>query len=167
MISDSVSGTRKKHSEIMAVQIASQFFYGASSVVLKGYSSTAQNIVAVFRNFAAMKNVKSRVLEWSLILAGVVLGIVFNNRGLLGWLPIVANLEYSVSVFKLRDNERALKLAFIINMVMYAVFSAVIMNYVGVLSCAVIAVTTAVSLIRSAKGTDQQAETQHAQNENR
>ena len=149
MISDSVSGTRKKHSEIMAVQIVSQFFYASSSIVLKGYSSTAQNAVAVFRNLAAMKNVKSRVLEWTLILAGVVLGAVFNNRGLLGWLPIVANLEYSVAVFKLKDRERALKLAFIINMLMYAVFSAVIKNYVGVLSCAVIAFTTAVSLVKT------------------
>ena len=155
MISDSVSGTRKKHSEIMAVQIVSQFFYGASSVALKGYSSTAQNLVAVFRNLAAMKNVKSRALEWTLILAGVVLGVVFNNRGLLGWLPILANLEYSVAVFKLRENEKALKLAFILNMVLYAVFSAVIQNYVGVLSCTVIAVTTAVSLIRAAKGAEE------------
>jgi hypothetical protein len=32
------------------------------------------------RNLAAMKNVKSRVIEWSLILLGVVPGIVFNNR---------------------------------------------------------------------------------------
>ena len=155
MISDSISGTRKKHRDIMAVQIVSQFFYGASSIVLKGYSSTAQNVVAVFRNFAAMKNVKSKVLEWVLILAGVVLGIIFNNRGLLGWLPIIANLEYSISVFKLKDNEMALKLAFIINMIMYAVFSAVIMNYVGVLSCSIIAVTTAVSMIKTAKAKDQ------------
>ncbi len=151
MITDSISGTRKKHGEIMAVQIVSQFFYAASSIALRGYSSTVQNAVAVFRNLAAMKNVKSRVLEWSLILAGVVLGIVFNNRGLLGWLPIVANCEYSISVFKLRNNESALKLAFILNMAMYVVFNAVIMNYVGVLSCAVIAVTTAISLIRSKK----------------
>ena len=149
MISDSISGTRKKHSEIMAVQIVSQFFYGASSIVLKGYSSTAQNAVAVFRNLAAMKNVKSKVLEWTLILAGVVLGIIFNNRGILGWLPIIANLEYSISVFKFKDNEKALKITFIINMIMYAIFSAVIMNYVGVLSCTVIAVTTAVSLIKT------------------
>ena len=155
MISDSISGTRKKHSEIMAVQIVSQFFYGASSIALKGYSSTAQNVVAVFRNLAAMKRVKSRALEWALILAGVVLGVAFNNRGLLGWLPIIANLEYSVSVFKLKDNERALKLAFIINMVMYAVFSAVIKNYVGVLSCAIIAVTTTISMIKAAKTTKQ------------
>jgi len=152
MVSDSISGTRKKHREIMAVQIISQFFYGASSIVLKGYSSTAQNVVAVFRNFAAMKNIRSKALEWSLILAGVVLGIVFNNRGVLGWLPIIANLEYSISVFKLRDNEKLLKIAFIINMVMYAVFSAIIMNYVGVLSCVVIAVTTVISLIKMEKG---------------
>ena len=150
-VSDSVSGTRKKHSQIMAVQIVSQFFYGASSVVLKGHSSTAQNVVAVFRNFAAMKNVKNKILEWGLILAGVVLGIVFNNRGLPGWLPIIANLEYSVAVFRLRDNEKALKLAFIVNMILYAVFSAIIMNYVGVLSCAVIAAATAVSLVKTGK----------------
>ena len=90
MISDSVSGTRKKHREIMAVQILSQFFYAASSIALKGYSSTAQNAVAVFRNLLAMKNVKSKTLEWGLILAGVVLGAAFNNRGLLG----VAILNY-------------------------------------------------------------------------
>ena len=42
----------------MYVQIISQFFYGASSIVLKGYSSTAQNIVAVFRNLAAAKNIR-------------------------------------------------------------------------------------------------------------
>jgi len=158
MISDSISGTRKKHSEIMAVQIISQFFYGVSSIVLKGYSSTVQNAVAVFRNLAAMKNVKSKAVEWGLILAGVVLGIVFNNRGLLGWLPIVANLEYSISVFKLKDNEKALKLAFIVNMVMYAVFSIVIMNYVGALSCTVIAVTTLISLIRSGKAPEEPTE---------
>ena len=152
MVSDSISGTRKRHREIMAVQIISQFFYGASSIVLKGYSSTAQNVVAIFRNFAAMKNIRSKALEWGLILAGVVLGIVFNNRGVPGWLPIIANLEYSISVFKLRDNEKLLKIAFIINMVMYAVFSAIIMNYVGVLSCVVIAVTTVISLIKMEKG---------------
>ena len=151
MISDSVSGTRKKHSEIMLVQIVSQFFYAASSIVLKGYSSTVQNAVAVFRNLAAMKNVKSKVLEWSLILAGAALGVVFNNRGLWGLLPVVANLEYSVSVFRLKDNEKALKLAFIVNMIMYAVFNGVIMNYVGVLSCAVIAVTTEFSVVKKPK----------------
>ena len=148
MVTDSVSGTRKKHSEILAVQILSQVFYGAGSIILRGYSSTAQNVVAILRNLAAMKNVKSRVVEWSLIALGVVLGVAFNNRGLLGWLPIAANLEYSVAVFRFKDNERGLKLAFLVNMLMYSVFSFAILNYVGAAGNIVVAVTTAISLLR-------------------
>ena len=148
MISDSVSGTRKKHSEIMAIQIISQLFYGASAFFLKGYSAMAQNIVAIFRNLAAMKESKSKIIEYMLILAGVVLGAVINNRGLIGWLPILANFEYSVAVFRFKDNERALKYAFTASSFMFAVFSFVILNYVGVVTNSIVAVTTAVSLIK-------------------
>ena len=148
MISDSISGTRKKHSEIMAIQIISQFFYGSSSFVLKGYSATVQNVVAVFRNYAAMKNIKSKLIEWILIALAVILGIIFNSNGLIGYLPVIANFEYSVSVFKFKNNEKALKIAFIINMIMFAVFNAVIKNYVGMLSCTVIAITTLISYIK-------------------
>ncbi len=152
MVSDSVSGTRKKQNQILAVQILSQVFYGVGSILLKGYSSTAQNLVAVLRNLAAMKRIKSRLVEWILILLGVVLGVVFNNRGALGWLPIAANLEYSIAVFRFRDRERNLKLTFLVNMLMYSVFSFAIMNYVGCAANIVVAVTTAVSLIREASG---------------
>ena len=43
-------------------------------------------------------------------------------------------------------------------MVMYAVFSAAIRNYVGALSCTVIAVTTLVSLLRAGKTKERKAE---------
>ena len=148
MITDSISGTRKKRNQILAVQMLSQVFYGVGTIILKGYSSTAQNAVAIFRNLAAMKNVKSKIIEWTLILLGVVLGAVFNNRGLLGWLPIVANLEYSVAVFQFEDKERWLKLAFIINALMFLTFSISIRNYVAAVGNVVVAVTTAVSLLK-------------------
>ena len=151
MVTDSVSGTRKKNSQILGIQMISQVFYGAGSIILKGYSSTAQNIVAILRNLAAMKNIKSKVIEWILILLGIVLGILFNNRGLLGWLPIVANLEYSIAMFRFRDNEKGLKASFIINMLMYCVFSVAILNYVGGISNLVVAFTTALSLYKTSK----------------
>ena len=155
MVTDSISGTRKKPRQILAVQIISQFFYAAGSIILKGYSSTAQNVAAVGRNLAAMFEIKNKTVkwfvEWSLIALGVALGILLNNRGLLGWLPIVANLEYSIAVFRFKDRERELKFAFIANMIMYAVFSFVIMNYVGAAANLIVAVTTAISLIKSRK----------------
>lgn len=159
MVTDSVSGAQKKRSRILGIQIISQLFYGAGSIILKGYSSTAQNAVAIFRNLAAMKNIKSKVLEWVLIGLGVALGVAFNNRGLLGWLPIVANFEYSVAMFRFRESERGLKLSFIANMLMYSVFSFVIKNYIGCAANLVVAVTTAVSLIKGAKNKEEAEET--------
>ena len=126
----------------------SQIFYGAGSILLKGYSSTAQNVVAILRNLAAIRKIKYKAVEWILILLGVILGAAFNNRGLIGWLPIIANLEYSIAMFRFRDNERGLKTAFLVNMVMYSVFSLIIQNYVGAAANVFVAVTTTVSLIR-------------------
>ena len=151
MISDSVSGTRTKRTQILGIQILSQVFYGMGSIILKGYSGTVQNAVAILRNLAAMKNIKSKVLEWALVVLGVALGIVFNNRGLIGWLPIVANLEYSLAVFQFKNNEKLLKIAFIINMLMFVVFSAAIQNYVGIVGNLVVAVTTAIALFRGSR----------------
>ena len=154
MISDSISGTRKTHSQMMGVQIISQLFYGIGTFVLKGYSNTAQNAVAILRNLVAMKKVNNKVLEWSLIALGVILGAAVNNRGLLGWLPIIANLEYSIAIFQFKDKEKLLKIAFIISAVLFSVFCAVILNYVGIVTNLVIAVTTLISLLKERKKDD-------------
>ena len=149
MASDSVSGVQKKRGAVLAVQIISQVFYAAGSIVLKGYSSTVQNAVAVLRNIAAIKNVKSKAVEWTLVVLGVALGAAFNNRGAVGWLPIAANLEYSLAVFRFRESETPIKAAFVINAVMYSAFNVVIKNYVGAAANAAVVVTTAVSMIKT------------------
>ena len=149
MISDSISGTKKNRAQMLGIQIISQFFYAVGSFILKGYSSVVQNVVAVLRNLAGIRNVKSKMVEWALILIGVGLGAVFNNRGILGWLPIIANLEYSISIFWFKDNDRALKISFIINMVMYSAFSFIIMNYVSGIAYFIVATTTAVALVKN------------------
>ena len=148
MVTDSISATRKKTNEMLGIQIISQVFYGVGTIILKGYSSTAQNVVAILRNLAAMKQVKSKLVGWGLVTLSVVLGVAFNNRGLLGWLPIIANLQYSIVIFVFRDNGVALKLSYLVSLLLYAVFCYVILNYVGVASNLIVAVTTTISLIK-------------------
>ena len=150
-VTDSISGTRKRPNQILAIQMLSQVFYGVGTIILKGYSSTVQNAVAILRNLAAIKQIKSKIVEWILILLGVGLGSVFNNLGWIGWLPIVANLEYSIAVFQFKNNPRGLKIAFIINMLMYFSFSVIIMNYVAAAANIVVAVVTAIALIKGGK----------------
>ena len=148
MGSDSFSATRKTAKGVLLVQCISQFLYGLSSLVLKGYSAVVQSAVSIVRNLVAVKGEPSKATQWLLILLGVALGLLFNNLGAVGWLPVISNLEYSIAVFRFKDNERALKLAFLVNIALFAVFNAVIYNFVGLIANAVIFATTVVALFK-------------------
>lgn len=148
MGSDSFSATRKTAKGVLLVQCISQSLYGLSSLVLKGYSAVVQSVVSIVRNLVAVKGEPSKATQWLLILLGVALGLLFNNLGAVGWLPVISNLEYSIAVFRFKDNERALKLAFLVNIALFAVFNAVIYNFVGLITNAVIFATTVVALFK-------------------
>ena len=94
---DSYSSTKKTKKEILFFQNISLFVYGTGSIFLKGYSASAQNFVGILRNIVATKENNSEFLKWFLVALGVALGLIFNNRGLIGLLPIIANLEYSIA----------------------------------------------------------------------
>jgi len=150
MISDSVSSSRKTAKSVLLVQTLSQVFYGCSAIVLKGYSGAVQNAVSILRNLAAIRNIQSKVLEWILLLSGVALGLVFNNLGIVGYLPILANLEYTWAVFRFRDNERALKVAFLVNAFLFAIFNGAILNFVGLVSNIILVGMILVFLLKKA-----------------
>ncbi len=148
MLADSFSSSRKTVRGVLVFQTIGQGIYCAGSIFLKGYSASVQNGVSVLRNFAAMAKLEKKWIEYTLIVMGVVLGIAFNNRGMAGWLPVIGNLEYSIAVFRFKDNERALKIAFLISVLMFAAFNFVIMNIVGLIVNAVVVITTIAFLCR-------------------
>ena len=145
---DAYGSSRKTARGMLIMQSVSQVLLGASSAFLGGYSAVVQNAVSIVRNLAAISNRSSRPVELVLIILGVVLGIVFNNLGLIGWMPIVGNLGYSVAVFRYKDNERLLKVAFCGCIVLYAVFNLCISNYVGSVSNLVVLAVTVFALIK-------------------
>lgn len=151
MVTDSVSASQKTTKGVLLVQVLSQFFYGAGAFILKGYSAVVQNVVSILRNLAATRPNFPKVFQWSFVVLGVVLGIAFNNRGLVGFLPVVANGMYSVTMCIVKDNEYALKFAFLINTLLYAIFNFAILNIVGGIGNGIVVLTTAFFLIKTKK----------------
>ena len=151
MACDSYSASRKTTRGVLIWQSFGQFIYGMSSLVLKGYSGAAQGLVSIMRNCVAIAKINSKIVEWCLILFGVVFGLCVNNLGLIGLLPVIANGEYSVAVFRFKDNERALKISFLICIVFFAIFNVYIKNFVGAATNAVVFASTATFLIKKDK----------------
>ena len=151
MVSDSFSATRKTAKEVLLVQSLSQVIYCAATFFLKGYSSCVQNLVSILRNIVAIRKIESKAVEWFLVALGVVLGILWNNLGLVGLLPVLANLEYTLAVFRFKDNDRALKIAYAVCIAMFAVFNVCIWNFVGVIANLVVLSTTLAMVFRQKK----------------
>lgn len=151
MITDSLSSTRKTAKGVLMVQNVSQLFYFTGAILLKGYSSAAQNAVSVLRNFVAIRKIESSLVQWTLVIFGVVFGIAVNNLGLIGYLPVAANLVYTLAVFKFKDNERSLKICFAICVGMFVVFNFAILNIVGGCSNLVVMCTTLIVLFKQKK----------------
>ena len=151
MGANAFSATRKTARGVLGVQNVSQGIYAFSAFVLGGYSACAQNMVSILRNLAAMKNIKNKYLEWTLVALGVILGVAFNNRGFVGLLPVIGNLQYTLAIFRVKDNERLLKLSFLISVASFVVFNVVILNFVGAVSDLFVIGTTALVLLKGKK----------------
>ena len=145
---NALSSTRKTTKGVLLTQNVSQGVYAISAIVLGGYSAAVQNVVSIVRNFAAAYHVKSKVLEWSLVILGVVLGIAFNNRSWVGLLPVIGNLQYTLAIFKFKNDERKVKFFFLLSVVAFVIFNIAIRNYAGAVSDLVVIVTTGVMLLK-------------------
>ncbi len=148
MGANAISSTRKTAKGVLTVQSIGQLIYLLSAIVLRGYSAAVQNAVSVLRNVAAIRNVKSKTLEWILTIAGVALGVLFNNRGIIGLLPVLGNLQYTLAIFRIKNNERLLKISFLISVASFLAFNIVLYNFVGLISDTVVVITTTIVLIR-------------------
>ena len=151
MGANAISSTRKTAKGVLAVQSIGQLIYLVSAIVLRGYSAAVQNAVSVLRNIAAIRNIKSKTLEWMLTIAGVALGVLFNNRGIIGLLPVLGNLQYTLAIFRVKNNERLLKISFLISVASFLAFNVVLYNFVGLIADTVVVTTTTVVLIRERK----------------
>ena len=145
---NTLSATKKNTKSMLRMQSVSQSIYCISGIVLGGYSAAVQNVVSILRNVAAIRNITNKTVQWVLTAAGVVLGVVFNNRGVMGLLPVIGTLQYTLVIFHRRDNERLLKISYLISSFMFVIFNVVLYNVVGVISDLIVCITTATVLIK-------------------
>ena len=148
MALDSYSSTKKTKKEILLIQNLSLFVYGTSSIFLKGYSASVQNYVGILRNTVATKDNSPKWLQWFLVALGVILGLIFNNLAFVGLLPIIANLEYSIAVFMIKDNEKLLKICFMINVLLFTIFCFYINNYVGIVTNSIVVISCLINILK-------------------
>ena len=145
-----ISVLKKNKRRLIYWQILDTGFFIASTFVLASYSAVVTNSVSLIRNLLAFKNRLN--LNWVIFFCVImtVLGLYFNNRGVIGWLLIMASVEYTICLMITR-NVQQMRYALIVNLSFWLVHDAVIQSYPAALNDLTLGIWTAVQVWRNRK----------------
>ncbi len=123
-----VSVVVKSKKKLIGWQILDTAFFIASTYVLRSYSAVVANTLSLIRNLFAYYNKLNSVLTIIFCGLAVAIGLYLNNRGVIGWLPVVATLQYTICLY-VTKNEQQMRYALAFNLAFWIVHDFYIQSY--------------------------------------
>lgn len=122
-----IAGLLNERKQILAMQIIQMTLFIISNIVLKGYTAVVINAISIIRNLFAYKDKLSNMVSYILLALTAVFTFIFNNHFIIGLLPLVGTI-----VFTLNLNNKSIikiKLALSFSMLMWLIFDIYIQSY--------------------------------------
>lgn len=125
--------------ESLLIAVASIFFASYAAVITMSLSA--------LRNYLVSCGKYSRGVMIAFVTVSTTLGIVFNMRGWLGLMPVLATTEYAVCCYCIRG-VLATKWSILINILLWVIYSFLILDFSTAISNAVLFLLDAAVLVR-------------------
>lgn len=121
------SGYIKKKQKILFIQTIQIGLSVLSNVVLGGISGAIINALSLLRNVLCYKEKLNKVWKLILIILSTILTLKFNNLGIIGLLPVVSMVVYTILI----DLKNVIKFKYLIlfTMTMWLIYDIYIMSY--------------------------------------
>ncbi|MBO5387549.1 MAG: YgjV family protein [Lachnospiraceae bacterium] len=145
-----ISTRAKTYKNTLLIQTVDATLYTLSCLCLGGYSGVTINACAIVRNLSCVFLQLKNWMKVSFILVTFILGVLFRDKEIYGWLPIVASTFYAIVMIVTQDIKK-LKIGLIINNILWMLYEIVIFDFVGVVF-KVIALTSCTQSIIQMKG---------------
>lgn len=130
-----ISSFLKTKKQILLDQTCAHVILAISEALMKTYSSIVQEMVSIIRNISVLLGKNTKWLNIFLVAFGAVFGLVANilwdDNSWYGYLPIIANLEYSIVIISPLKSEKYLKLSLSLSCYLWAIFFIVTRNYLA------------------------------------
>lgn len=117
-----------------------------SCIILKGYSGALTQSISLIRNILVYKEKVNKTIQIILITLMVVVGLLINNRGLLGLLPIIASIEYTIIITK-TTSTKLINVSLAINNILWIIYDFTIQNYTNCLMSSLIILASLINIV--------------------
>lgn len=121
----------KNKRNILLVQTGQMILFVLCNIVLGGITGIIINTASVIRNFLVLNNklTKTSILIISIIMT--ILCLIYNNLGLVGLLPLLATLIYTI--FINTKSTIKLKSLILITLICWGIYDFTIKSYISVI----------------------------------
>ena len=138
------SGSIKKKAKILLVQILQLLLQGVSMLLLGGITGAISNVLSCLRNYLCYKGKLSSLWKAALIAASIVMTVLFNTQGLLGYLPAAVCTVY-ILLMDVKDPIK-FKLLVTLTFIPWLFYHFILRSYVGAFFDAASIATNAITL---------------------
>lgn len=143
-VAGSWSRDRKKIFLYQAVQC---FLLAIANIFFASLSGTTTYALCALRNLLIAHDRFTDKICLAFLVSVTAIGLISNNRGLIGLLPVLTTAIYTVACFYVRGT-KPIKVNIIVNLLLWAIYDIAVRDYVSFAVDTVSAGTAAVSLLR-------------------
>ena len=123
------SGYVRGIKKTIIIQTLQSIFFCLCNLVLNGISGVITNILTITKNILGYNEKYNNFCKVLFISLQIILCIIFNNLGFIGWLPAIAGCIHTL-ILDTKD-ERLLKLAILSISILWCIHDGTIGNIVG------------------------------------
>ena len=140
------SGTVKDKGKILLLQILQLGIQSVSMIILGASPGAISNVLSCIRNYLCYKNIFTWPIKIILILLSLILTVMFNNQGILGYLPFAVCTVY-VLFMDIKDPFK-FKLLVTLTFIPWIFYFLIIQSYTGAFFAAATVVTNLGTLLK-------------------
>ncbi len=136
----------KKRNLVFLCQFFECSLLALASIFFESYAGMTTLILCATRNIVIAKDKYTNKIMWLFLVLTAFFGVLSNNRGVVGLLPVIATIFYTLSTY-LFKGIMATKVNIFINTFLWVVYSVLIKDYSTTVSNSVVLITVSVSML--------------------
>ena len=131
-------------------KLPTTFFTAIANLLLGGYTGALTISISIIRNSLMVKKKMTKTILTILIIIQIIVGTYLNQLGIIGYLPIISSVSYSLAIAT-TPNLQWLRWVIIENMLLWLIYDLTIQAYPAAVTDVTITLTTLIAIIKNRK----------------
>lgn len=118
-----------------------------SSVFFGSLAGTTTLLLSAVRNLIVARERYTKQMMYIFLVLTIVAGILANSRGLLGLMPVIATVEYTICCYYI-TGIKAIRCSIFVNMAIWIVYSFLILDFSTAISDSIILIVDLAAIVK-------------------